>query len=76
MDELGEGRVWDTADVTSSSPPSQSFLSAIAHLSDDPKSLEEVMSRPDWPKWKEAMDAEIQQLLDLGTYSLKDIPFN
>ena len=32
------------------------------------------MSRPDWPKWKEAMDAEIQQLLDLGTYSLENIP--
>ena len=50
--------------------------SFVKHLSGlvDPKSLEEVMSRPDWPKWKEAMDAEIQQLLDLGTYSLKNIP--
>ena len=41
-----------------SSQPQQSSLSAIQHLSDDPRSLEEVMSRPDWPKWKEAMDAE------------------
>src|SRR5204862_3191473 len=29
---------------------------------DDPVSLEEAKARPDWPKWKEAMEEEICEL--------------
>lgn len=36
--------------------------------------LEEAMARSDWPKWKEAMDQEIVQLIALGTYSLAPLP--
>ncbi|KAJ3532326.1 hypothetical protein NM688_g7442 [Phlebia brevispora] len=42
----------------------------------DPLSLEEAQARPDWPKWKEAMDAEIAQLTGRGTWEMADCPAN
>ena len=43
-------------------------------LSDAPNTLKEVQARPDWIHFKEAMDTEIAQLRDLGTYSLEPLP--
>ena len=43
-------------------------------VNDDPKDVEEARSRPDWPEWKKAMDAEISQLENLGTYTKVKIP--
>src|ERR1700678_339655 len=45
-----------------------------ALLEDDPTSLKEAKARSDWPKWKEAMDAEIDQLTKQGTYKMVDLP--
>ena len=41
---------------------------------DDPKEVEKARSCPDWPEWKKAMDAEISQLENLGTYIKVEIP--
>ena len=41
-------------------------------LGDDPKTLTEVQSQPDWPKWQEAMDHEMKTLEDAGTWT--DVP--
>src|ERR1700678_2145130 len=43
-------------------------------IGDDPTSLKEAKARSDWPKWKEAMDAEIDQLTKRGTYKMVDLP--
>ena len=45
-----------------------------ATLEDDPISLKEAKERSDWNKWKEAMDAEIDQLTKRGTYKLVELP--
>lgn len=50
------------------------FLNEEGQLTDEPRTLAEVMARPDWPLWKAAMDAEIAQLKKLGTYKLVDLP--
>ena len=46
----------------------------IANANDDPQSLDEACSRPDWPEWKAAMDREIHQLESIGTYTLTKCP--
>jgi hypothetical protein len=43
-------------------------------LEDDPLSLKEVKERSDWPKWKVAMDVEVDQLVKKGTYKLIKLP--
>jgi hypothetical protein len=45
-----------------------------ATLDDDLLLLKEAKDRPDWPNWKEAMDAKIMQLTKLGTYKLAILP--
>lgn len=57
-------------------PPSSSssFPASESSLTDDPSTFKEVQSRPDWLEWKAAMDAEISQLHQLGTYSLEEPP--
>ena len=52
----------------------QALVSIGHQLSDDPQSLEEAQDRPDWPKWKEAMDIEMNQLLKAGTWELQNLP--
>ena len=47
-----------------------------ATLEDDPISLKEAKERSDWLKWKEAMDAEMDQLTKRGTYKLMELPPN
>ena len=43
-------------------------------LNDEPQSLEETKAQLDWPKWKQAMDEEIEQLHRLGTYTNTKLP--
>src|SRR6202789_757712 len=43
-------------------------------LNDEPQSLEEAQGSTDWPKWKQAMDEEIEQLHKLGTYTSTKLP--
>lgn len=48
---------------------------ASAELPDDnPRTLKEAQASPDWPHWKEAMKAEIDQFATMGTYTLQDMP--
>lgn len=42
--------------------------------SDDPQTVKEAKDRSDWPKWKEAMDSEMEQLARLETYTLIQCP--
>ena len=41
---------------------------AMAEARGDPTSLTEAQSRPDWPRWKEAMDRELATLEKAGTW--------
>ncbi|KAJ8468724.1 hypothetical protein ONZ45_g17140 [Pleurotus djamor] len=41
---------------------------------EDPASLEEAMASPDWLEWEKAMDGEVGQLEDNGTYTKVDLP--
>jgi Reverse transcriptase (RNA-dependent DNA polymerase) len=43
-------------------------------LEDNPLSLGEAKERSDWSKWKVAMDAEVDQLTEQGTYKLVNLP--
>jgi hypothetical protein len=42
----------------------------------EPFSLLEAKGRTDWPKWKSAMDTEMNQLRALGTFELVKLPEN
>jgi transposase InsO family protein len=44
-------------------------------LSDEPATLTEVKTRPDYAQWVQAMDVELASLLSNGTYSLVELPF-
>ena len=56
------------------------YLTDLAHKtlvtttdnSADPKTLAEAQSGTDWPKWKEAMDREIETLTEANTWTLVD----
>ena len=39
-----------------------------------PTSLREAKRSPDWPKWKQAIDTELDQLNQMGTWKLVDKP--
>ena len=41
----------------------------IEEVENNPKSLSEAQAHNDWPRWKEAMDAEITTLDRAGTWS-------
>jgi hypothetical protein len=38
------------------------IAAAIKESDDEPKSIAEVRSRPNWPRWKEVMDREMKTL--------------
>ena len=42
----------------------------------DPKSLKEAKESPKWPNWEKAVQAELDQLHDMGTWKLVDPPEN
>src|ERR1700678_3675089 len=46
----------------------------LPKVDEDPIDVEEAKSCPDWPEWKKAMDTEILQLENLGTYIKVKIP--
>jgi hypothetical protein len=37
-------------------------------------SYDEACSRSDWPKWKEAIDVELKNLKDAGTWEVVERP--
>jgi hypothetical protein len=41
---------------------------------DDPKSLKEARTSPEWPEWERAINAELDQLNEMGTWSLVEKP--
>ena len=49
---------------------------AINAYSDDPQSLGEAQSRPDWPQWREAMDRELETLERANTWRTVERPEN
>ncbi|KIK58705.1 hypothetical protein GYMLUDRAFT_245800 [Collybiopsis luxurians FD-317 M1] len=50
------------------------FLSIQDTSANEPLTVAEAQSCPDWPKWKEAMNAKIDQLKKLNTYRLTECP--
>jgi hypothetical protein len=46
----------------------------IDPIANDPLTVEEAKSQPDWPQWKQAMDDEMEQLRKLGTFSHTPLP--
>lgn len=47
------------------------MAAAISELEGiDPQSLEEVMRRPDWPKWEWAIQDELTALKKAGTWGV------
>ena len=50
------------------------FAQKALNANDDPRDVKEARSHQDWPEWKKAMDAEIHQLENLGTYIKVKIP--
>ena len=40
----------------------------------EPRSINEAMKSPDWPRWKEAMDEEMEVLKSYKTWEVVDIP--
>jgi hypothetical protein len=58
-------------------PPSASVCALAAEdcsYPDDPKSIREAYSRPDADKWKEAVKAQLDSLLENNTWELKPLP--
>jgi hypothetical protein len=49
-------------------------VAEAASLDNDPKSVKEACTRSDWLQWQLAMDAEMSQLMKLGTWELIDLP--
>jgi hypothetical protein len=43
---------------------------------DEPKSLKEAKESPEWPEWERAIQAELEQLRNMGTWSLVDKPMS
>jgi hypothetical protein len=41
---------------------------------DDPKTIEEALSRSDAEKWKEAMETEMGTIAKMGTWKLEELP--
>jgi hypothetical protein len=41
---------------------------------DEPKTIKEVRGLPDWPEWKKAIDAELKQLKETGTWKITSLP--
>jgi hypothetical protein len=70
--------------ATDSTPPNFAFLAdcedifeaAIAEAQDDPKTLKQVQSRPDWPEWQQAMTREITTLINTHTWTTVPRPIS
>lgn len=55
-------------------PPDRFAFSAQGGLTDEPKTLKEVQSRPDYDMWKQSMDAEMAALMSMGVYEVVPTP--
>jgi hypothetical protein len=51
-----------------------SAMVATVDLNKPPNSLKEAMARSDWPRWKAAMDEEMERLNARGTFEVVDKP--
>ena len=51
-------------------------IALIINTSNEPTTVNEVKEQPDWPEWKKAMDAKIEQLKNLDTYKIIELPAN
>ena len=58
----------EPAEVTYLADVEQAIAAAVQEVKGDPKSLREAQSRSDWPRWKEAIDKEINALERAGTW--------
>ena len=56
-------------------PVSDAFLAQPNHDL-DPNTVQEAMRRHDWPKWKEAMDAELELFYRLEVWEYAKLPLN
>ena len=54
--------------------PSKKGFVLMALLTKDPKSVKEALSGPNAAEWRSAMQNEIDQLIENGTWELVDIP--
>ena len=43
---------------------------------DDPLTLREAKALPDWPEWEKAIQVELNQLAEMKTWELVDVPRN
>src|SRR5579871_3412867 len=50
------------------------LIGEMTSYSDDPSTIEEAKSRHDWPKWKEAMENEINRLKMANTWEKRPLP--
>jgi transposase InsO family protein len=50
------------------------IAAAILNAEDDPKTLREARSRSDWPRWKDAMDREMETLAKAETWTTVSRP--
>lgn len=76
---LGYKTLGKTGAKTQIAPPDENkptwssdtlFCFAVYNPDDKPRTLEKVRGRENWPLWKEAMDKEMAQLEELGTYKV------
>src|SRR4030095_12163347 len=47
---------------------------ALAGAEEDPTTVKEAKDREDWPEWRKAMDTEMLQLEERGTFKLVELP--
>lgn len=66
----------DTGRITPTNASSSvdTYHALVVSSYDEPQTLQEVMSRNNWPEWKKAMETELAQHECLGTYKLTDLP--
>ena len=64
-----EGETRDDGQIEHAMAAAISEVEAI-----DPQSLEEVMRRPDWPKWEIAIREELKALKEAGTWGIVERP--
>jgi len=50
------------------------LISEMTNYFDDPTTIEEAKARSDWPKWKEAMNEEMNRLKMAKTWEKKPLP--
>ena len=71
--QSGEGTTGEElSDSVFSAIFAEDLATAMAEARGDPTLLTEAQSRPDWPRWKEAMDRELATLKKVGTWY--DVP--